>query len=167
MSEEIPTEEFKLDENLNLGSELSPPSFEEWKAQVEKDLKGASYEKKLITKTPAIINAIPTERSRTPFSRNIKNPQSAVITTLVRLIAITYRTNATRIAYICATSAMAPLKPIITRKNQFCFICVKTFLFFAIIKIPSVIDKVVFIAVIHITGEELTTPILSMFAPIL
>ena len=46
MSEEIPTEEFKLNENLNLGSEFSPPTFEEWKAQVEKDLKGASYEKK-------------------------------------------------------------------------------------------------------------------------
>ena len=51
MSEEIPTEEFKLNENLNLGSEFSPPTFEQWKAQVEKDLKGASYEKKLITKT--------------------------------------------------------------------------------------------------------------------
>jgi len=51
MSEEIPTENFGLDKDLNLGSEFSPPSFEEWKAQVEKDLKGASYEKKLITKT--------------------------------------------------------------------------------------------------------------------
>ena len=51
MSEEIPTGEFKLDKNLNLSSEFSPPSFEEWKAQVEKDLQGASYEKKLITKT--------------------------------------------------------------------------------------------------------------------
>ena len=51
MSEEIPTEEFKLNKNLNLSSEFSPPSFEEWKAQVEKDLQGASYEKKLVTKT--------------------------------------------------------------------------------------------------------------------
>ena len=51
MSEEIPAKEFKLDTNLNLNSEFSPPTFEEWKAQVEKDLKGASYEKKLITRT--------------------------------------------------------------------------------------------------------------------
>ncbi len=38
-------------QDLNLSSEFLPPSFEEWKAQVEKDLQGASYEKKLITKT--------------------------------------------------------------------------------------------------------------------
>ncbi|MCW8848495.1 MAG: acyl-CoA mutase large subunit family protein [Melioribacteraceae bacterium] len=51
MSEEIPTEEFKLEQDLNLSSEFLHPSFEEWKAQVEKDLQGASYEKKLVTKT--------------------------------------------------------------------------------------------------------------------
>jgi len=59
MPEEIPTEEFKLDKNLNLSSEFSPPNFEEWKAQVEKDLKGASFEKKLITKTYEGINLNP------------------------------------------------------------------------------------------------------------
>ncbi|MCB9258104.1 MAG: acyl-CoA mutase large subunit family protein [Ignavibacteriales bacterium] len=59
MSNEIPTDDFKLDNDLNLKSEFTPPSFEEWKAQVEKDLKGASYEKKLITKTYEGINLQP------------------------------------------------------------------------------------------------------------
>ncbi len=51
MSEVNSPENFKLGKDLKLGSEFSPPTFEEWKAKVEKDLKGASYEKKLITKT--------------------------------------------------------------------------------------------------------------------
>jgi methylmalonyl-CoA mutase len=59
MSEEIPTEKFILESELKLKSEFTPPTFEEWKVQVEKDLKGASYEKKLITKTYEGINLNP------------------------------------------------------------------------------------------------------------
>ena len=59
MSEEIPTEKFELEPELNLKSEFTPPTFEEWKAQVEKDLKGASYEKKLMAKTYEGINLHP------------------------------------------------------------------------------------------------------------
>ena len=51
MSDSISTDEFKLDPELNLSKEFTSPRFEDWKAQVEKDLKGASYEKKMITKT--------------------------------------------------------------------------------------------------------------------
>ena len=40
-----------LDEKLNLKKEFTPPTFEEWKSKVEAELKGASYDKKLITKT--------------------------------------------------------------------------------------------------------------------
>ncbi len=59
MSEEIPKEEMKLNEHLNLKNEFIPPTFEEWKALVEMDLKGASYEKKLITKTYEQIDLKP------------------------------------------------------------------------------------------------------------
>lgn len=59
MSDSEVREEFKLNKNLNLLSEFPPPSFEEWKAQVEKDLKGASYDKKLITKTSERIELNP------------------------------------------------------------------------------------------------------------
>lgn len=59
MPNNIPTDDFKLDAELNLKSEFLPPKFEEWKAQVEKDLKGASFEKKLITKTYEGINLNP------------------------------------------------------------------------------------------------------------
>lgn len=45
MSEEKQNSEVKLQKELNLKDEFTPPSFEQWKAQVEKDLKGASYEK--------------------------------------------------------------------------------------------------------------------------
>jgi len=41
----------KSDNQLNLKKEFSLPTFEEWKKVVEVDLKGAPYEKKLITKT--------------------------------------------------------------------------------------------------------------------
>jgi len=51
MSEEVPIEKFRLNPDLNLQADFPPPTFEEWIIQVEKDLKGASYEKKLITKT--------------------------------------------------------------------------------------------------------------------
>ena len=43
--------EIKLDENLNLKKKFPVPSFDEWKTQVEKDLKGESFDKKLLTKT--------------------------------------------------------------------------------------------------------------------
>ena len=45
------SQEVKLEEKLNLKKDFPVPSFDEWKAQVEKDLKGESFEKKLITKT--------------------------------------------------------------------------------------------------------------------
>jgi len=44
-------QEVKLEENLNLKKDFAVPSFDEWKSQVEKDLKGESFEKKLITRT--------------------------------------------------------------------------------------------------------------------
>ncbi len=40
-----------LEKELRLNNEFPLPTYEEWKAQVEADLKGASFEKKLITKT--------------------------------------------------------------------------------------------------------------------
>lgn len=43
--------EVKLDEKLNLKKDFPIPSFDEWKQLVEKDLKGESFDKKLITKT--------------------------------------------------------------------------------------------------------------------
>ena len=44
-------ENIKIKKELNLKEDFTPPTFEEWKAKVETDLKGASFEKKLITKT--------------------------------------------------------------------------------------------------------------------
>lgn len=43
--------EVKLDDNLNLKKDFPLNNFEEWKKQVEKDLKGESFDKKLFTKT--------------------------------------------------------------------------------------------------------------------
>jgi methylmalonyl-CoA mutase len=51
--------EVKLDVNLDLKKDFPVPSFEEWKQQVEKDLKGESFDKKLITKTYEEINLQP------------------------------------------------------------------------------------------------------------
>ncbi|MDT3694811.1 MAG: methylmalonyl-CoA mutase family protein [Ignavibacterium sp.] len=45
------SQEVKLDEKLNLKKDFPVSSFDEWKKQVEQDLKGESFEKKLITKT--------------------------------------------------------------------------------------------------------------------
>jgi methylmalonyl-CoA mutase len=82
MSEEIPTKEFKLNPDLNLKSEFSSPTFEEWKAQVEKDLKGASYEKKLITKTYEGINLNPIYTSKdikeSPFIDSLPGSENFV-----------------------------------------------------------------------------------------
>ncbi|BDQ02740.1 methylmalonyl-CoA mutase family protein [Ignavibacterium sp.] len=43
--------EIKLEEKINLKKDFPVPSFDEWKKQVESDLKGESFEKKLVTKT--------------------------------------------------------------------------------------------------------------------
>ena len=43
--------EVKLGDKLDLKTEFPVQTFEEWKQQVEKDLKGESFEKKLLTKT--------------------------------------------------------------------------------------------------------------------
>jgi methylmalonyl-CoA mutase len=51
MAEKQHNIEAKLDDKLNIREDFNPPTYEEWKAVVEKDLKGASFEKKLITKT--------------------------------------------------------------------------------------------------------------------
>lgn len=53
MSEETNTKitEIKLTEEVDIKKNFPVSSFEEWKTQVEKDLKGDSFEKKLITKT--------------------------------------------------------------------------------------------------------------------
>ncbi|MCU0342399.1 MAG: acyl-CoA mutase large subunit family protein [Ignavibacterium sp.] len=44
-------QEVKLGDKPDLKSEFPVQSFEDWKAQVEKDLKGESFDKKLLTKT--------------------------------------------------------------------------------------------------------------------
>jgi len=51
MSVEPQGSEIKLDCRLNLGEDFSPPTFAEWKQTAEASLKGAPYEKKLVTKT--------------------------------------------------------------------------------------------------------------------
>jgi len=51
MSGKNPLIDVKFKKDLELINDFEIPSFDVWKAQVEKDLKGASYEKKLVTKT--------------------------------------------------------------------------------------------------------------------
>lgn len=43
--------EIKLEKELNLLDEFAPPTYDEWKEKVVADLKGAPFEKKLLTKT--------------------------------------------------------------------------------------------------------------------
>ena len=43
--------EIKLGDKPDLKKDFPVPSFDDWKQQVEKDLKGESFDKKLITKT--------------------------------------------------------------------------------------------------------------------
>jgi methylmalonyl-CoA mutase len=50
---------FKLGDKPDLKKDFYIPSFEDWKLQVEKDLKGESFDKKLITKTYEGINLLP------------------------------------------------------------------------------------------------------------
>lgn len=45
------SEEIKLDKKIDISTEFPFPEFEEWKNKVIEDLKGADYEKKLISKT--------------------------------------------------------------------------------------------------------------------
>ncbi len=59
MANEQNMPEVKLDKELNLRNDFTPPTLDEWKKVVEKDLKGASYEKKLVTKTYEGINLQP------------------------------------------------------------------------------------------------------------
>ena len=53
------SQEVKLGEKPNLIKDFPVLSFEDWKKQVEKDLKGESFDKKLITKTYEEINLQP------------------------------------------------------------------------------------------------------------
>ncbi len=49
----------KLGDKPDLKTDFAIPTFEDWKKQVEKDLKGESFDKKLITKTYEEINLQP------------------------------------------------------------------------------------------------------------
>ncbi|HCY74890.1 MAG TPA: methylmalonyl-CoA mutase [Ignavibacteriales bacterium] len=51
--------EIKLGDKPDLKKDFPIPSFDDWKQQVEKDLKGESFDKKLITKTYEEINLQP------------------------------------------------------------------------------------------------------------
>ncbi|MCF8239888.1 MAG: acyl-CoA mutase large subunit family protein [Melioribacteraceae bacterium] len=51
MMDEMKNNEAKLDEEFAIRDDFETNDFSKWKEQVEKDLKGAAYEKKLITKT--------------------------------------------------------------------------------------------------------------------
>ncbi len=51
--------EIKLGDKPDLKKDFPVPSFNDWKQQVEKDLKGESFDKKLITKTYEEINLQP------------------------------------------------------------------------------------------------------------
>jgi len=46
-----------------LFSEFSPVSTEQWEAVIQKDLKGADYEKRLVWRTPEGINVRPYYRA--------------------------------------------------------------------------------------------------------
>ncbi len=52
-------QEVKLGDKPDLIKDFPVPSFDDWKKQVEKDLKGESFDKKLITKTYEEINLQP------------------------------------------------------------------------------------------------------------
>ena len=51
MNIEASNNKFELPKKLELNKDFPIPTYDEWKEKVEKDLKGASFEKKLITKT--------------------------------------------------------------------------------------------------------------------
>ncbi len=52
-------DKFELPQSVELKKDFPLPTYEEWKVKVETDLKGASFEKKLITKTIEGINLNP------------------------------------------------------------------------------------------------------------
>ena len=49
----------KLESELRLKDDFTPPTYDEWKEVVNVDLKGADFDKKLITKTYENINLNP------------------------------------------------------------------------------------------------------------
>ncbi|MDP2362971.1 MAG: methylmalonyl-CoA mutase family protein, partial [Ignavibacteria bacterium] len=53
------SQEVKLGDTPDLKKDFEVPTYEEWKKQVEQDLKGESFDKKLITKTYEEINLQP------------------------------------------------------------------------------------------------------------
>jgi methylmalonyl-CoA mutase len=75
MSEETPARNIDLKERLSLKDDFSPQFFQEWKEKVVKDLKGALYEKKLITKTYDGISLSPIytreDFKRSPFTDSL------------------------------------------------------------------------------------------------
>ncbi len=68
-------EEVKLNEKLSLKEDFAPPSYEEWKAKAEADLKGAPFDKKLFTQTYEGITLKPlytkNDISNLPFINSI------------------------------------------------------------------------------------------------
>lgn len=63
-----------MDEKFNLQSDFPIPSYDDWKKQVNADLKGESFEKKLVTKTYEGINLQPiytkSDIENLPFTNN-------------------------------------------------------------------------------------------------
>ncbi len=57
--ENLDLSNIKLDKELRLQDDFQSPSYDEWRKKVEIDLKGAPFEKKLITKTYEGINLQP------------------------------------------------------------------------------------------------------------
>ncbi|GJQ61670.1 MAG: methylmalonyl-CoA mutase [Melioribacteraceae bacterium] len=62
MSNEQNIPDGNLDKKLNLRDMFTPPTYEQWREVVEKDLKGVPFEKKLVTKTYEGINLQPAYR---------------------------------------------------------------------------------------------------------
>lgn len=58
------SKEIKLDRELKLADDFSPPTYEEWKALAEASLNGASFEKKLVTGTYEGIHLQPIYTAR-------------------------------------------------------------------------------------------------------
>jgi methylmalonyl-CoA mutase len=63
-----------MEDKLNLKNDFPIPSYQDWKNQVESDLKGESFEKKLVTKTYEGINLQPiytkADIENLPFTNN-------------------------------------------------------------------------------------------------
>ena len=65
--------DIKLEQELNLRKDFKPSSIEEWKEVVNKDLKGASFEKTLVTKTYEDIDLQPLYSKRDTESLTFVN----------------------------------------------------------------------------------------------